>query len=205
MECANLLAYPGVANHIAHKYLDTLLVLSPYQYPINHWISALKFQRRPDYGDLLGVLLGEYLQQLYGHASDQISAQKPPRHAGQKALQPDILVPVPLHWRRLKSRQYNQANLIAQQISKLCNIPLSNTLLTRQQATTAQVGLGGGKRRRNLRGAFMFNPTHPLPEHVAIIDDVVTTGSTVNEIARVLKRHGVKTVSVYCVAISCNL
>ncbi|TLU65311.1 ComF family protein [Thalassotalea litorea] len=185
---ANLLEYPAIANHIACKYLDTLLVLSPYQHPLDQWISALKFQRRPDYGRLLSYLLAAHLQRLFQQGVNSA----------------ELLVPVPLHWRRLKSRQYNQATLIARQVSKICNIPLSNDLLRRKTSTATQVGLGGKKRRGNLRDAFDIKDKHWLPQHVAIVDDVLTTGSTVNEIARVLKRQGVSRVSVYCVAISLN-
>lgn len=186
----NLLANPAIANHISHKYLDNLVVVSPYQHPLDQWITALKFQRRADLSRLLGMLLAKHLQQVLLEDDEK----------------PEVLMPVPLHWRRLKVRQYNQAHLLAKQVSKRCQLPIDYASLQRKKVTATQVGLGGKKRRGNLRGAFAVNfavnKGASLPEHVGIIDDVITTGSTVNEIARVLKRHGVKKVSVYCVALS---
>ncbi|WP_185968009.1 ComF family protein [Thalassotalea sp. PS06] len=182
----NLLANPAIANHISHQHIDNLVVVSPYQHPLDQWITALKFQRRADLARLLGMLLAKHLQQLFQKYDEK----------------PEILMPVPLHWRRLKIRQYNQAYLLAKQVSKQCQLPIDYVSLLRKKATATQVGLGGKKRRGNLRGAFAINKGASLPEHVGIIDDVITTGSTVNEIARVLKRQGVKKVSVYCVALS---
>ncbi|TKB46349.1 ComF family protein [Thalassotalea mangrovi] len=185
-EFSNLLSLPAIANHITHKHIDTLLAFGPYQFPLDQWISGLKFQLRPELARLLGALLAEHIETTLSYQQSK----------------PDLIMPVPLHWRRLKWRQYNQATLLARIVSRRCQIPLAMDDLKRWRSTNTQVGLGGQGRRRNLRGAFRVDLRGQLPEHVAIVDDVLTSGTTANELARILKKAGVKRVSVYCVAIS---
>ena len=112
---------------------------------------------------------------------------------------PDCLLPVPLHKKRLRHRGFNQSIEIARTLSKTWSIPIEYSWLKRTRATQPQTGLDAKSRRRNIKGAFEMVEKKKY-QHVAIIDDVVTTGSTVNEIARVLKRSGVKKVSVYSIA-----
>ncbi len=111
----------------------------------------------------------------------------------------DALLPVPLHRSRLRSRGFNQSVELARMLSRGLQIPLLRHQVARVVATSQQTGLDAKTRRQNIRGAFRVMAAIPY-EHVAIVDDVVTTGSTVNELARVLKKAGVKTVSVWSVA-----
>lgn len=112
---------------------------------------------------------------------------------------PHYLLPVPLHPERLRERGYNQALELARPLSRILGIPIAHRLCTRRRATLAQTSLDGGERRRNLRGAFLPS-LGEMPRHVAIIDDVVTTGTTVEELARTLRLAGVEVVEVWACA-----
>lgn len=113
---------------------------------------------------------------------------------------PALLIPVPLHRTRLRERGYNQALELAKPLAQALGIPLRNDFLVRDKATPAQIGLDAKARRRNLRDAFSARAHVEWPLHVALIDDVMTTGATLREIARVLKRAGVKRVDAWALA-----
>ncbi len=110
---------------------------------------------------------------------------------------PEAIIPVPLHWWRQWWRGFNQAEEIALALSELTGIPCNNTLLRRVRATPQQTKLSAGQRRRNLRGAFQIRP-HAY-QHVALLDDVVTTGATAGHLTRLLHESGVTKVEVWAV------
>lgn len=111
----------------------------------------------------------------------------------------DALLPVPLHPQKRRERGYNQAHEIARILSGLLTIPLDARSLQRVRATSSQAGLSLDKRRRNLRGAFVFSPIRRY-RSVAIIDDIITSGSTMEEICKRLKKGGVERVEVWSLA-----
>jgi ComF family protein len=112
---------------------------------------------------------------------------------------PDCIVPVPLSKKRLRQRGFNQSAELARAVSKNYPIPLNLHAIARGRDTRAQTGLHRQQRLQNIRGAF--DQVRAMDAgHVAILDDVVTTGSTVNELARVLKRAGVERVDVWSIA-----
>lgn len=113
---------------------------------------------------------------------------------------PRAIVPVPLHPSRLRQRGYNQALELAKPLAKALGIPLLCDALHRTRATAAQTDLSAIERRRNVRGAFAVPDGVVLPEHVVVLDDVFTTGATLGECARVLKRAGVARVDVWALA-----
>ncbi|HEY6984674.1 MAG TPA: ComF family protein [Rhodanobacteraceae bacterium] len=113
---------------------------------------------------------------------------------------PALIVAVPLHTSRLRARGYNQAWELARTLSAAFDIPLGRDLLVRTRATAAQTGLDASARRRNLRGAFAVSNVESLPAHVALFDDVMTTGATLRECARVLRRAGIARVDVWALA-----
>jgi len=113
---------------------------------------------------------------------------------------PQVMIPVPLHRTRLRERGYNQALELAQPLARALGIPQRPGLLTRSQATPAQTGLDAKARRRNLRGAFEAAPAAALASHVVLFDDVMTTGATLRECARVLRRAGVGRIDVWALA-----
>ena len=113
---------------------------------------------------------------------------------------PALLIPVPLHRARLRERGYNQALELAKPLAQALGIALRHDLLVRSKATPPQTGLDAKARRRNLRGAFALAPNAALPAHVVLLDDVMTTGTTLREGTRVLLRGGATRVDVWALA-----
>ena len=111
----------------------------------------------------------------------------------------DLLVPVPLHPHRLKQRGFNQALELARPLSHQLGIPLAESSCLRIRNTEPQQGLKVKARKRNLKNAFI-GLSHVRGQHVAIIDDVVTTGTTTNSVARALLNAGAKACDVWCFA-----
>jgi ComF family protein len=111
---------------------------------------------------------------------------------------PQVIVPVPLHPKRLQQRGFNQAWLIAHELSQLLQLPLISEGLTRRENTRPQAGLSGAQRRRNLFDAFELVDDFDY-QRIALVDDVVTTGTTVAEIARLFEARYVH-VQVWCLA-----
>jgi len=110
---------------------------------------------------------------------------------------PDIILPVPLHIKRLRQRGFNQALVLARRLFFDDRKKLRFNLLSRQADTASQTGLSGIERRKNLKNAFRVeSPSKIAGRQILIIDDVFTTGSTVNECAKALKAAGAKRVDV---------
>ncbi|MFQ3323511.1 MAG: ComF family protein [Pseudomonadales bacterium] len=105
-----------------------------------------------------------------------------------KEALPQLIIPVPLHWLRLHNRSYNQAQLTAKYLGKQLGIKTSNHSCRRIKATPAQQNLNRAQRKKNIRGAFKSKQLQNI-SHVAIIDDVITTGETVGELTRSLQQH----------------
>jgi ComF family protein len=121
-------------------------------------------------------------------------------NAGQRLLaEADALVPVPLHWRRQWARRFNQSALLAEVISKASKVPVAYSALKRVKATPQQVGLSQAQRATNVQGAFRV-PDDGKPEVVGrrllLVDDVLTSGATVDTCARALLRSGAANVDV---------
>jgi ComF family protein len=152
-----------------------------YEFPANRLVQAFKFKRQLAAGRVLSHLICEYVKH---------------RETGL----PDMLIPVPLHSRRLISRGFNQAYELAAYAGKVLDIPLLADALRRRRHTQAQSGLSRKQRRKNLQRAFYWHGNLKPARHVALIDDVMTTGTTVAECARVLKKAGAKRVDVWVAA-----
>jgi len=112
---------------------------------------------------------------------------------------PDLLVPVPLHVSRLRSRGYNQAWELARVLGKGLSIPARHDVLKRSRATSAQSELDATARIGNVRGAFVVD-RHPVQRHVAIVDDVMTTGATLEACVTALRDAGIARVDVWALA-----
>ena len=113
----------------------------------------------------------------------------------------DLLVPVPLHWSRLFARRYNQAGLLSHAIRAAGGPPVAPDWLVRRRRTPAQGRLGPLARSRNVRGAFALRPGRSVAgKRLVIIDDVMTTGATAEECARVLRRAGAGWIGVLTLA-----
>ncbi|MBT8120825.1 MAG: ComF family protein [Gammaproteobacteria bacterium] len=117
----------------------------------------------------------------------------------QTGESPDCLLPVALHDSRLRQRGFNQSIEISRVMAKKSGIPVEYDAVARHRRTSAQTGLDAKLRKKNLKGAFAVVRTIAY-EHVLIIDDVMTTGATVDELARLLKNNGVMRVGVLTIA-----
>jgi ComF family protein len=117
-----------------------------------------------------------------------------------QSLEPDCLIPVPIHRKRLRKRGYNQAALLAQAISHHLQIPVAENLITRVRATTPLKNLNLQERQNNLKKAFKISQNDVKLKAVVIVDDIYTTGSTIDSMAEELKLAGVE--KVYFLALS---
>lgn len=116
------------------------------------------------------------------------------------APRPDALVPLPLHRARLRSRGFDQTLELARPLAWTLALTLRDDLLVRARATAPQSRLDAAARRRNLRGAFSVRTGRPMPAHVALVDDVMTTGATLHAAADALRRAGVARVDAWVCA-----
>jgi len=120
---------------------------------------------------------------------------------GDLREKPDLIIPVPLHKKRLRQRGFNQALELARLFFPGEKRRIQPTILLRSRWTTPQTGLDGKHRRRNLAGAFQVRDARRVQgQRILLIDDVLTTGSTVNECARVLRQNGAGNVEVLTLA-----
>ena len=164
--------------------VDYCIAALSYEYPVDRLITALKFQRRLYLARVLGELLTVRLAEAFA--------------AGLLA-QPEILLPVPLHPRRLAERSYNQAAEIALVPGNRYGLEVRPNLCRRIRATPPQTGLSRRARLRNLQGAFRLDGS-VAGCRVAVVDDVITTGATTLQLARLCKANGAGEVQVWAVA-----
>jgi len=184
--CGNCLSH--------HYYYDK--VYSPYLYTedIRYLITKLKYQKKLHYAHVLAEL---FIQQT-SHIKD--------------FPLPEVIIPMPMHHKRIRERGFNQALEISRVFASYYQLPLDYTSVLRSRFTSLQAGLIAAERQKNVHQAFSIKKSltgkKPLTEkkgilpyeHIALVDDVMTTGSTVNEAAKVLKDHGVKQVDVWIIA-----
>ncbi len=107
-----------------------------------------------------------------------------------------VFVPIPLHGSKLKSRGYNHAQILAEELAKRFQLPMAN-LLTRTRKTQSQFGLNREERKENIAGAFAFISDKQQiirDRYIFLVDDIVTTGATLNEAVKILKKAGVQKV-----------
>ena len=117
----------------------------------------------------------------------------------------DLIIPVPLHYTRMFKRKYNQSAVLSAALSNLCGIPADYKSLKKRHATMPQVSCSRKQRLKNVRNAFeVANPENIRGKRVVLIDDVFTTGSTLKECAKVLKKAGAKSVDALTVARVCR-
>lgn len=116
----------------------------------------------------------------------------------------DLIMPIPLHYTRLVKRRYNQSGLLAAELTKLCKIPVDYTSVVRHKKTRPQVEFSGIERVKNVKGVFSIkHPEKIKDQRIVLIDDVMTTGSTLKECALALKKAGAKSVDTLTVARVC--
>jgi ComF family protein len=147
-----------------------------YVPPVSDSVLAMKYKNRQEYAAFYG---GELARQ-FGASFRQLGIQ--------------VMIPIPLHKKRLRQRGYNQAELLARAMEQELSIPVETDLLFRTGATRPQKELGDEERVRNLHAAFSVKEGKPVPERVLLVDDIYTTGSTIEACTRVLKDHGARQV-----------
>jgi ComF family protein len=153
-----------------------------YEHPVDEMVRRLKYRGDVSMARVLGALLAEAV-----------------RRCGARL--PELLVPVPLHAARLRERGFNQAAALARHAGRLLEVPMSVQVLSRTRDTPSQTSLGTHARALNVRGAFAVQCAHTRAiRHVAIVDDVMTTGSTLREARAALLAAGVDQVDVWAVA-----
>lgn len=168
--------------HRSHEYNQGVAV---YQYTkgIKQSVYQYKYKNKREYAIFYG-------QEIYDRCSDIINAWNP-----------EVIIPVPLHISKYKKRGFNQAQLIAKQISEHTNITLENDILLRCRKTVPMKKLNDKQRLKNLKNAFIINQNIVKYKRVLIVDDIYTTGSTIDECARALKNRGVEQVYFICLCI----
>ncbi len=162
---------------------DRCLTGFRYAFPVRELIAGFKFQADFTLGRSLSILLAERLQ-----GSWEDPHERP------------VLVPIPLHVGRLRERGFNQSLQVARVLAARCNLPLAEQHCLRMRATASQRGLRASERQLNLQDAFALAQPGRVFPHVVIVDDVVTTTSTVNQVAELYRRAGSRRVDVACLA-----
>lgn len=158
---------------------DRTVTLFRYELPISQFIIQLKFNQKLIYAKLFGQLLAAQIH--------------------KQGILPECILPVPLHPKRLRERGYNQSLELARTISKELSIPMDVNTCQRVRHTQSHSLISAKKRQINIKGAFELSKNLPF-QHVALLDDVVTTGATINELSQLLRSNNVQKIDVWCVA-----
>lgn len=185
VRCAQKLSQPGQCCGACLNNPPPFTVYSLFDYvaPIQRLILDLKFHQRLVNARLLGeLLLEKIIHDWY-----------------QTKPLPTLLIPVPLHPQRLKERGFNQALEIARPISQRLQLKIATQAIQRVKNTAMQTELNAEQRKHNLKNAFQTT-SHFTGQHVAMIDDVMTTGSTFSELSRCLLDQGAATIDAWCCA-----
>jgi len=180
LRCALPLRTPGTCGRCLQHPPPVQATRAAFVYrpPLDRLLPRHKFHRDLAAGRLLARLMAE---------------------AAAGWERPQALVPIPLHHSRLRERGYDQALELARPLANALRLPVRADLLQRIRATSPQSELDAAARRRNLRGAFRASGGS-VPDHVALVDDVMTTGATLHAAARALKRAGVARVDAWICA-----
>ena len=175
----------STCNHCENRTLrfDRARILSPFDETIQGLIHQLKYRGKRSIGQRLGIMLGALL------ASDGDSGDL------------DMIVPVPLHPSRKKERGYNQIALVAYAMEARLGIRVRTDLMTRTRRTATQTKLNAEERAKNVAGAFQVTcPESVRGQEILLVDDVLTTGATVNACTQALLDAGAKRVSMAALA-----
>lgn len=184
----DLLNWPSISKALPNSHFDHLVCLSPYLPPFTQWLPQFKYQGRFELASLFANLLAQLWKK-----------QNPPKLASPV----DLILSVPLHCSKWKIRGYNQAHILAKPFAKHLQLPYDATALIRIKNNTSQVGQTGSQRRSNLANVFTLAQELPSnTKHVMLVDDVLTTGSTANEISKILKLAGVNKVTITTVCLT---
>ncbi|NGN99154.1 ComF family protein [Grimontia sp. S25] len=152
---------------------DSLVCVGAYSFPYDKLLHRFKYQGHYWLAPALAKLL-----------ATEIESPAP------------LLLPVPMHWKRRLWRGFNHSSVLAAELARQLKVQSEPNVLKRIRATRQQQGLDRQSRLSNLKQAFSIEGK--LPPHIALVDDVVTTGATVAQLCRLLRQHGVERIDVYC-------
>ena len=159
---------------------NQVVALTRYTPPISDLICRLKYRRHIYLAKVLGILLADHIKK-------------------HRLSLPELLIVVPLHKKRIQQRGFNQSVEIARTVAARLNLKTDYRCIEKSKMTPLQTTLNSYQRRHNLKGAFRLH--HPLSvKSVAVLDDVMTTGATVSEIALLLKSYGIPRVEAWVLA-----
>lgn len=177
--CARSLGGPGLCGRCLRRRrpLDALVAAFEYRFPLDRLVRRFKFAGDLAVGDFLGTALAQAV-------------------AG--GVKPDLVLPSPASDRRLRERGFNPAAVLAKRVARELDVPWHPALLRKVRHTPPQTGLPRSARERNLRGAFRCAGVAGL--RVALVDDVTTTGATLEALARELRRAGARDIAGWVVA-----
>jgi len=180
---------PDSANHICGScrlnppYFDETIFSLLYEEKTRELIHHFKFRNKPSIYIIFSRLISAVL-----HRKENIGEY-------------DFLIPVPLYVTRLLKRGYNQSYLLAKGVAENFNIPLRADLVQRVRETKPQIELKRNERAKNIKGAFKVTSTDMVNgKNIILVDDIMTTGATLNEISRILKKSGAKRIASLVVA-----
>lgn len=172
----------GDCKRISHKFVQCRAL---YEYQsVASSIYRMKYEGRKEYADFFGEELGFYLNHTI------------------KAMHPDAIVPIPLHPRRFRVRGFNQAEAIAKSLGRTLGIPVYGKYLRRVKNTLPMKMLNPSERQNNLKKAFIIGQNDVKLKVIILLDDIFTTGSTVDEAASVLLKNGAE--KIYVITLACG-
>ncbi|MBW3197466.1 ComF family protein [Marinobacter nauticus] len=186
LTCALPLPFPTPDGHCGEclasppRYSRSLIPWR-YQFPVDGMIGRYKYHGQHKFARPLLAGFTDYIE----------------HHLAAEG-RPQVLIPAPMHWTRRWQRGFNQAQDIAEAVGRRLDLPVNARLVRRTRRVHAQRKLNRTIRLANLQG--LFEVTGPVPANIAIVDDVVTTGATVRELASVLTRAGAKEIQVWALA-----
>lgn len=167
----------------AKHYFDRGRALWLHKPPVSYSIYQFKYHNQRVFGKY-------YAEEIYRQFETYIHEWNP-----------DLIVPIPLHFRRKRRRGYNQSKIIAHELAELIHVPVSENVLRRIRYTNPQKKLDHKARKKNLCNAFAVTKVPKGVKNIILIDDIYTTGNTINEAARKLKESGVENVFFLTVSI----
>lgn len=170
----------------AHMY-DRGLAIFKYHDDIKESVYSFKYKDCKIYGDFYGEQMAEKYKDII------------------TKWQPDVIVPVPIHRSRMRKRGYNQAELIAKALSQKLSLPMDINVLLREKKTEPQKKLSKDIRIKNVENAFKVTKNVVRYNKIILVDDIYTTGATINACAQVLKRAGVQRVYFISICIGAGV
>jgi ComF family protein len=189
LQCQTDLPYANRQRNIFNNAVTD--ILRP-RFSISSAFSLLEFSKGNKVQQLLHGIkyrdnpaLAQHLGEIIGHQWKE-----------RTDVLPDVLIPVPLHPKKMKKRGFNQSERLARGISEVLQIPLDTSSLKRVLHATSQTSLGRRERWKNIGGAFVSSSRHLSVKHIALIDDMITTGSTLEACVRALETENVSVLSL---------